>query len=179
MDLRKEVAYALSDDDIMELMDENCRIETYPNLINYNSIEELLEPFDCCFLLFELKPFEGHWVLIHRLPNGHIEFFNSYGGKGGKGGYPDDCLDYIPKKYRGQSNQDFPYLSKLLYESPAKIDYNQYKFQRSGNEVRTCGRWCIIRRLLKDIKLSDFAKIFKIKNGDEVVTYLTTNLDNF
>ena len=172
MDLKKELAYALTDSDIMNLMDGEANIESYTNLLNYDSIDELLGDYGRCFLLFELKPREGHWVLIHRLPNNHIELFNSYGGKYGAGGYVDDCLDYIPKKFKAKSNQDYPYLSKLLSECPYKIDYNQYKLQSTKPSVRNCGRWCVMRAWLSDIKLADFAKAFK-KRGDEVVTYLT------
>ncbi len=173
MHLKEELGYALTDEDIRNLLDDKIKIVPYPDLINYESIDELLEPYDAVALLFEIKPKQGHWVLIHRLPNGHIEFFNSYGGRGGEGGYPDDCLDYVPKRYRKESNQDFPHLTQLLYECPDKIDYNQYQFQSDDPNIKTCGRWVSIRRILNDITLKDFSKIFKKENGDEIVTFLT------
>lgn len=171
-DIEQLMAYPLTNKDILAYLDGQANIEVYPNLVDYETIDDLLDPYGCCFLLFELKPGEGHWTLLQRLPNGHIEFFNSYGGKENQGGFPDDCLEYVPKKYKKESNQDFPYLTKLLYESPAKIDYNQYKFQRLDDNVKTCGRWCLLRHVLNDFKLKDFAKIFNKKYGDELVSYL-------
>ena len=166
MNLQKYISTAMSDTDLLNLVDGQAKIEVYPNLYKYHSIDELLYPFDGCFLLFCEKPRQGHWVLIHRLPNNHIEFFNSYAG------FPDDSLKYISKSFKKQSNQDYPYLSKLLYECPYKIDYNEFKLQKSGMTTQSCGRWCAIRYLLSNLTLKDFAKLFK-KNGDELVTWLT------
>jgi hypothetical protein len=166
----------LSNFDIMNITDNMANLELYCNLHSYDSLDDLLGPYGACFLLFETKPNFGHWVLIHKLPNNHVEFFNSYGGFSGDGGYPDDCLDFIPKKYRKKSNQDYPYLSKLLLDSGYDLDFNEYKLQSKNNNIATCGRWCIVRYFLSYIPLKKFAKMFK--KGDPIVTVLTEWINN-
>ncbi|HLX52494.1 MAG TPA: hypothetical protein VKR58_01040 [Aquella sp.] len=161
---------ALSNSDVLKLVNGKANIILYPELVNYNSIDEILEPYGACFLLFEarLKPFPyGHWCCLFKLDNQTIEFFNPYGG------YPDDSLEYIPMDIRKQSNQDYPYLSWLMINSPYDLTYNEHKFQKHGNNIKTCGRWCAVRLLCRNSNLEQFTKIFKNKNGDELVTLVT------
>lgn len=162
----------LSNFDILEKVDNMAKIELYPNLHKYHDIDELLGQYNACFILIQSEPNFGHWVLVHRLPNGHVEFFNSYGG------YPDNELKNISKKYRDESNQNYTYLSKLLYDCPYDIDYNEYCFQKKKKNISTCGRWCIMRYFLNYVDLDDFADIFKNKYGDEAVTILTEWINN-
>jgi hypothetical protein len=156
---------ALSDKQVLELVNGRANIVLYPNLLNYKSIDELLYPYGACFLLFEAQPRYGHWCCITKHGN-TIEFFNPYGG------YPDDSLKFISDEYRKISNQDYPYLSMLLLNSPYELTYNEFKFQRKHNDTKTCGRWCAVRILTKHIDLYNFHKIFK-DDGDMKVTLLT------
>lgn len=163
---------ALSNFEILELVDGKANFVLYPELINYSSIDEILEPYGACFLLFEAKPRYGHWCCLFKLDDNTIEFFNPYGG------YPDDSLNLIPLHFRMVSNQYYPYLSWLMINSKYDLTYNEHKFQKRAKNTKTCGRWCATRILFRNISLKDFTKLFKNKNGDKIVTLLTMWINN-
>lgn len=168
---------ALTDKDLMTLLDNKCRIEIYENLPKYRNINQLLGRYGACIILFAFKPHYGHWCLIFKTNNGELEFFNSYGGL--DKGLPDETLDYIDKDYRKQSNQDYPYLSELMYNSPFELNYNEFVFQKSRGDIKTCGRHCAVRLSLRHYNIYDYktildslTKIMKT-DYDGIVTYLT------
>lgn len=156
----------LSDKDLLELVDGKAKVVVYPELIKYKTLDHLLYPYGAVFLLYESQPKWGHWVLIFKRDDMNVEFFDSYGT------IIDDELQEINPSFRKQSNQEYPYLTYLLYNSPYNIHYNQYQFQHDG-DIKTCGRWCVIRLYYKDLTLKQFRDLFQNKHSDEIVTYLT------
>jgi hypothetical protein len=164
---------ALSDKELLKIIDGKANLILYPQLINFRNIDEMLDPYGACIILFEAKPHYGHWCCLFKISHTMIEFFNPYGG------WPDDSLEYIPMEFRKQSNQDKPYLSELMINSPYELSYNEHAFQKHGKNIKTCGRWCGVRLALRYMSLEEFAefikkmtKLLKI-NGDELVTLLT------
>ena len=163
--------YPLSGSDILKFLKGRTNIVLYSDLINAESIDELLYPYGSCVILYEEIPSVGHWVAITK--NGDaIEFFDSYGG------YPDDMLVKYDKDIRLQLNEDYPYLSQLMLDSPYELHYNQYKLQGKGGNIATCGRWAMARILYKDTPLDVFVKKFlnKKKKPDQIVLELTNNI---
>lgn len=158
---------ALSDAEVLKLIDGKANMVMYRNLHKFNDIDEILGPHGACILLFEAKPNYGHWCCLFKLDNNTIEFFNPYGG------YPDDSLDFISDKFKKQSNQDQPYLSQLMLDSPYDLTYNEFPFQKVGKNIKSCGRWCAVRLICKNMSLENFADFFFNNIGDELVTYLT------
>ena len=102
-----------------------------------------------------------------------IEYFNSYGG------IPDNSLEYINNNFAKKSNQDYPYLAKLMYDSPYNLSFNEYKFQGKKPNIKTCARHAALRILFKNIPLDNYYKLFKRTakkfniSFDELVTLLT------
>lgn len=158
---------SLSNDEIKDFFDGNVNVITYEDLPKYRTIDELLSPYDMTVLLFLTRPNYGHWTCLFRTPDNEISFFDSYGYK------PDSELKHIDKRVRQQTNQDYAYLSKLLYESPYPIEYNEHKFQRKEKGVNTCGRWVIMRLLFRDFDLEAFEHLFKKPGADEIISQLT------
>jgi hypothetical protein len=164
---------ALSDKQVLKLINGRANLILYPDLHKYDNIDEILEPYGACILLFEAKPKYGHWCCIFKINDKLLEFFNPYGG------YPDDSLEYIPMHFRLISDQYYPYLSLLMYYSPYELSYNEHAFQKHGKNIKTCGRWCSIRLVFRNYSLEEFHNLIKNLekefgiNGDEVVTLLT------
>jgi hypothetical protein len=78
----------------------------------------------------------GHWCGIFRSKDlRRVTYFNSYGA------YIDKALDYIPEEFRDVSQQNFPFLLKLLNESSYEIHYNDIQLQVMDGKSATCGRW--------------------------------------
>lgn len=158
----------LSNDELMTLANGRAKVVIYPDIGKYRTIDEFLYPFNAVFLLYESRPRWGHWNLIHKLPGTNIiECFDPYGTK------IDHQLRHINPSFRKMSNQELPWLTYLLYNSPYEIHYNEHKFQKDAKNIKTCGRWAYIRYLYNYLSLEEFKDLFKNKYGDEIVTYLT------
>jgi len=175
--LKKYEDIALTNYEIDRILEGKTKILTYTNLPRFNNINQLLEPFKNFILLYLTKPNYGHWVCVLKHPD-RIEFFDPYGGNN----IPDNELDMIDHNVKKITNQDYPYLSKLLYDSGYPIEYNNYQFQEHANDINTCGRHCIVRVLFKHLLLDEYydhmnqlCKKYNM-NYDELVTYITTNM---
>jgi len=158
---------ALSDDDLLKLMDGKANVVVYRNLSQYSTVNDLLYPYGVCFILYEWKPHYGHWCCLIR-HNNLLEAFDPYGL------YPDDYLKLIPEPFRSESNQVVPALTNLLLEGDYELSYNEFQFQKRSSRVKDCGRWCVVRALLKEMDLEQFRDLFLNKNGDDLVTFLTS-----
>jgi hypothetical protein len=160
---------ALTDHDVMKLVEGKAKVVLYSDLYKYKNLDELLAPYGSVFLLFEWQKGSGHWVAIIRQDKNTVEHFDPYGI------FIDKELSWVPVDYRDISNQNYPYLTALFVNSKYKnLTYNQYKFQKKGGGIKTCGRWSALRIIFKDLDLDSFAKLFLGKNADDLVTMLTS-----
>lgn len=177
----------LSNYDIEDLLDGQVNIVMYPDMHKYKSLDELLYPYKCCIILYETAPRKGHWVCltlrpdIHMKKNGEcqivLEYWNSYGSSKDDAttGMPDDELKFIPKDFAIESNQDYPYLTRLILDCNYKLTFNEFPFQKLKAGISTCGRWCVLRCLLKELSLEEFRDLFLGLYGDEYISLLTSN----
>lgn len=165
--VKKNKSKALSNFDLLKLVDGLANVVIYDQIYKYKTVDELLGPYGAVFILYLFKPKYGHWCcLIKRTPK-IIEFFDSYGGP------PDEVLDHIPKDFKKKSHQDYCYLSRLLWQSPYSIEYNDYNFQKHGANIKTCGRFAALRVMLKHLTLKQFARIFNDPHSDDLATFFT------
>lgn len=161
---------ALSSIDLFKLFENKIKIIPYSDLIEYNSIEEVFDPFEVVFILYETKPNFGHWVVICTDSTTNY-FFDPYGFK------PDEELEFTDKEFRMANNMWLPFLSILLIKSPKRLTYNPYKLQDISNKsIATCGRWCALYAYFyKTISVKKFNNIFKKANiyPDKAITEIT------
>lgn len=171
--VKEQMKRPFGESDIKILLNGKIKILTYNSLESFDTIEQLLHPFGRVVLLYEWKKNFGHWVCVFYAPNHRIEFFDPYGYK------PDGEKSFIPPKLWRMG-----YLSQLLYDASNRgwiIEYNQYKFQKKGNDISTCGRWVVLRLLFQNYTLEEFHKIFQNLgdvHSDDLVTFLTEILLN-
>jgi len=154
--LKTKLDEALSFDDISKAMNGKVKVITYPELEDYETIDELLEPYDKVVVLYMVGPNFGHYVSLFRRPNGNIEVHDPYGK------YDVDMeLKFCSNKF---NKGKYPYLSKLIYESPYKYEYNDKQLQVDGSETATCGKHAINRLLNTDLSINQYCKIIKSYN---------------
>jgi hypothetical protein len=161
---------ALSNKDLLQLVNGQANVVTYPQLVNVNNLDQILQPYGACFLLYESRPKYGHWCALLKTQDEKgslIEFFDPYGG------FPDSQRKYIEPLFRERSGQSIPHLTWLLYNSPYDLSYNEYQFQKHDKNVRDCGRWCVLRILLKDLSLNQFQQLFYNQYSDDLATLFT------
>lgn len=164
--------YSLSGKDMLEGCGGESKIVVYPDLYKYEDLDELLEPHGAIFLLYEFKKNYGHWTLLFKQGD-TIEHFDSYNYK------PDKEFSFIPNYFRKVNKMMYPQLTKMLYDSGKDIHYNNFELQSQGENIATCGRWCLLRLRFKHMNIDEFYDMMKYlqeKTGlslDEIVYHLT------
>lgn len=161
---------SLSNEEMMKLVNGKSNLIQYPELANISNIDEILYPYGCCIILFLTRKSYGHWICLFKVYPDTLEHFDSYGL------YPDDELNFKMDPYfRKISNEDYPHLSYLLYNSPYKLSFNQYQFQEKLKDIATCGRHVSMRILLRNLNLDDYKNLICSTDytPDEVVTIIT------
>lgn len=163
------VDIALSKSDLYRIFDNKVNIYVYNEIKKFNSIDELLGKYQKCIVLYNWEPNYGHWVSLSKLDNGDIDFFDSFSSK------PDKELDNIPKQFKMANGMDYPYLTKLLYQSPYQIEYNDKVIQDDSSCC--CGRYCAIRLSCPHLTIDQFNKLWgkDKKKNDLLSVRLTEN----
>lgn len=168
--LKDEISHSLSGLELSNKLKKKCDIISYPDIIKFKNIDELLGKNRQCVLLYLTSKNYGHWCCVYENPkSGNICFFDSYGF------IPDDQLKFVSNEMNVELRQHHKYLTKLLYDSKKPIEYNEYQLQDKLPGIATCGRWVITRLNNKNISVKQFAKYFlnnKIQ-PDILVTLLT------
>lgn len=169
--LTQKQGKSLSGQDILECTNDDIKIMKYSELNKYDNIDDVFGNKNSIALLFETQPAYGHWTLLMRHPGKVIEFFDSYGH--------DSDID-VTKRIKDKlwlhgSGQDTSILSKLILNSDYDYVYNKTPLQNKDSDIATCGRWIIIRHMIKELGLPKFIKLIKSigKSPDETITYLT------
>ncbi len=160
----KGSSYSLSSDDISDYLDGKIKIITYKELRKYQSIDQLLHPYDVVAILYETRPNYGHWTLMYKM-NGMIYFFDSYGL------VIDDELKFVNENLREQLGESYKYLTRLVYLSPYELDYNPYQFQDLKKNVTTCGRWVLLRYSWRELNIDQFYQLLKKLRKEYNLTY--------
>lgn len=151
----ERVEYALSCSDIDTLL-PGIPVKVYGELEDVRSLDEVLDNrWNACVLLYEVREGYGHWVCVLRRGKVVVECFDSYGF------VPDDQLNWISKTFRKQSDQDYPHLTKLLYESGYTVHYNDHRLQQQKEGINTCGRWCVARIKNAHLNENQFATMVR------------------
>lgn len=127
----------LDDVEIRNALGSDAKIIPYHELKNYRTMDELLpKPKDAVMLLYENSPMNGHWCCLTK-NKGEISFFDPYGEIVDK---QLQYSNYSQKRVEGGADQS---LHQLLSTSRLPVYFNDYKYQRDGGDVNTCGRHTI------------------------------------
>lgn len=164
---------ALNGNEIIQALDNKCKVLAYDELLKFDTIDEAFYPFNKLVILyfwdFSNNTKSGHYIAIRkdRIHN-TIYVFDSYGR------FIDDNLAEIDPYKRKKYKEDFKQLTFLLLNSQYRIEYNEFQFQQNSSAV--CGRYCIYFLLRDDLNMEQFQKQFSKKNfkkNDELILQLT------
>ena len=160
--IRYQYKKPLSYSEIKKACNGRINVVTYDSLKG-KTIDYLFNKYNCCIILYQTRPDFGHWVALIRHPDS-IEHFDSYGFS-------------IDQELSVTNPMGFkPMLSQMILDSGVKkIICNRKRLQRMGPSINTCGRWAIIRCLMKDVPLARFTSLFHNQSLDPdfYVTALT------
>lgn len=177
-DLKKLMSYPLSDIQVKRYakkMGLDCKVVTYDKIHKYKTLDQLLGKNKCVVILYLSEPHFGHYVTVFKRGN-TIEFFDPYGIS------LDNEFSFIPNKFKKESNQDYPYLTQLIYNSGYKVRYNQYRLQKGDNNINCCGRHALVRLCFRHLNEDQYSKMLrKIQKSpgytpDEFVCLMTRDI---
>lgn len=156
-DIEQQIRTPLYASDIKRMLNNKIKILKYPELKKFKNIDDLLYPYDAVIILYEqIQLNSGHWVLLQRLTDGVIEFFDSYGFH-----WPGDELLFVSNDFRKMNDMKSKYLYDLLFKNNNyQIEQNDNRFQRKGDDIATCGYWCVSRKLFNFLTLDEFKELF-------------------
>lgn len=147
--------YALSNEDIQQLLEPDTKIFSYPKFAEMSHIDEAFDPLGRCVFLFLTKsPTSGHWLTMFKR-NGHIEYFDSYGEK------PEAQREWMTQERLDELGEGEPYLMDLLKRSRVRVYYNTVPYQKERDDINTCGRWTVARLMCKDMSNLEFYNLVK------------------
>lgn len=160
--IKEIIKEPMGDDDIKEYL-PNIQVMKYSKLKRCKTIDDLL-PNDksCAIILYENSPNSGHWVgvskYIDKDKKPMIEVFDPYGN-----GDKDIVNWQTPQDNRNLGISSY-YLSNLCHDCPYKVIHNDFKYQKSGGNINSCGRHCVHRLLMllkNNLNLLDYNKYMK------------------
>ena len=159
----------LKSSDMVRALDGKVKLYSYDQIVQFQTIDELLEPYGRVIILYFWKTTPakiGHWTSVHKTPWNTIEFFDSYGSI-------ERTLKDLPKEIKQATSQDYPHITKLLYESKYETEYNDKKLQDYHSNV--CGRYVLSRLATTEMHIEDFQKVFNMspKENDKLVMEIT------
>jgi len=172
--MKEELATPLSDADIREYL-PHALILKYSEIDEYGSLHNLLPDVKSfCIILYEDSPNSGHWIVVSRPDEGVAEYFDSYGG------YVDAPLTWTSKEKRDMLGAGMATLHQFFDECSDEVVYNKIKYQREGQDIANCGRWCVLRtlKMKEGLNLNEFHKFCERKskefgmNFDKMVTQI-------
>lgn len=157
--------YPLSKTDIERAFNGKVKVILYSDVKKYKNIYDLLAPYGRVVILYYWKKYSGHWICVFVNKNRNVEIFDSFGT------FIDDTLKNINADFRKETNQDYKYLTKLLYDAGYHVEYNDMQLQ--DHSASTCGRWCVYRMKRNDLTIEQFQELFKkVKNKDKkIISY--------
>jgi hypothetical protein len=168
--VRKSEAYSLSDQEILNLTDNQCKVISYQDLEKYDNIDQVLEPFGATVILYQEKKTYGHYTVLIKHSNTLLEIFDSLGLGLDK---ELEFSEYNKKRHGGRA---IPHLSILIENSKYKIEANLVQLQKDSKDINTCGKYSAIRIKFRDLSLNQFVKMLKsskIMDSDMWISALT------
>lgn len=169
--MSKGLSKSLSTDEIKAL-NPDCKVLTYADFMRYDTLQDLLKPFNCVIFLYMSSHNYGHYCALWQNEPHVLHFYDPYGV------YIDKQLNFISSKKNKELGQEIKHLSELILkdQSIKTIYVNHHKFQKLKKGVNTCGRHVLVRTLLRNLSEKEYEKLFKGKDADRVVVKVTDAL---
>jgi len=170
-EIKDSEKFELTGSDILRIIQNNGKVMSYSKLERFDDIDSALEPYGAIVLLYEVKKNYGHWVCLFRRGKNTLEFFDPYGLK------VDEELGFQNNLYMRESyDGGMPHLTYLLKKSKYNVVHNPYKFQRTKEDVNTCGRHCAVRLRFRDTPIDEYHELMttnKCYDADWFVSAMT------
>ena len=170
--IKKAEAVYLSDDDIQLITRGECPLVDFSNLRGVNDLMEAFTEQDCFILFYGTESADkGHFstVLLHR-DTKVLEHWDSYG-------YTLEKLYQISdwERKTNKFNIILDLSNSMCVKYGLQFQENRTKLQKLRDGVNTCGRWCCVRSIFRELSMSQFNSLFNEEriDGDWLVSCLS------
>lgn len=168
-------SYALSNEDINKILEPDTKIISYPDFATMDSIDDAFDTLGrCVFLFLTTSETSGHWLCMFKRNNNTISYFDSYGEK------PEAQRCWLSQEQLDALGEGESYLMNLLRKSNYKVFYNTVQYQKEREDINSCGRWCVMRLICKDMNdvqfyntVKELMKQYNVKSQDDVAAIFT------
>lgn len=119
----------------------------------------------------------GHWTCIIEISKKNADYGDILPGAMLFDPVGNEVDDLALRK------QISPKLLQMMLDEGFHPHYNEYRYQRSKQDINTCGRWVIYRLLNKDLSNNEFHSLIKeqqkkrgISDLDDLIVALTSDV---
>jgi len=165
----------LSGSQLRDLTNGKSNIMRYEELMEYDNIEDVLEPHGAVILLYQTEDRDfGHWAALFKDPNRKdvLIFYDSLGiGL-------DEELKFSKYNQKNMDGRIVKHLTDLIANSNYRVDNNKVRLQENIKDVSTCGRYAGLRVLLRHLSNRQYNHMLKNNEHykpDFWISVLSTN----
>ena len=169
---------SLSDSDIKELTKGKCNVMLYSDLMNYDTIDQVLGQHGAVVLLYQTNErLYGHFVSLFKHPSKQntLIFYDSYGLK------MDAELKFSKFNISNMGGLE-PHLSNLIQKSKYLVESNSKRLQKNYKDDNTCGRYAAMRIVFRELDNNQFNHMIasnKHYDSDYAITILSLYHEDF
>lgn len=173
--IKRAEEIALSGTQLRDLTNNTTNIMRYEDLMKYDNIDKVLEPYDAVILLYQTVDRDfGHYAALFKDPfrKNVLIFYDSLGlGL-------DEELKFSKYNQKNMDGKIVKHLTDLIHNSNYRVDNNKVRLQENIKDVSTCGRYAGLRVLLRHLSNRQFNSL--LKNNDHYtpdfwVSVMSTN----
>tara|TARA_R110002153_G_C13100503_1_gene476507 strand:- start:30 stop:605 length:576 start_codon:yes stop_codon:yes gene_type:complete len=174
--IKQAESISLSGQDLKDITDGKCNIFRYSDLMDKNTIDEVLGQFGAAILLYQTERDYGHYAAIfisHDNPNVLI-FYDSLGLT------IDKELKFSTFNSKNMGGVAQFHLTELIQKSKYKVISNTKKLQKGLFDNNTCGRFASMRIVFRKMTNKQFNFVLssnKYYDADYAVSILTVPHD--
>lgn len=143
----------LSSEDLKALTNGKCNIMLYSDLMEYENIDDVLEPHGAVILLYQTtERTYGHYVTLFKKHNNPkvLEFYDSYGLS------IDKQLKFSKFNSKNMGGVAVAHLTDLIQKSNYRVESNTKGLQKNKSQDNTCGRYAALRVIFRQLTNQQF-----------------------
>ena len=174
--IKEAESIPLSGKDLDDITDGKCNIMRYSDLMDKNTIDEVLGQYGAAILLYQTERDFGHYASLfvsHDNPNVLI-FYDSLGIT------IDKELKFSTFNAKNMGGVAVPHLTDLISKSKYTVNSNTKRLQKGLFDNNTCGRYASMRIVFRKMTNKQFNFVLssnKHYDSDYAVSILTVPHD--
>jgi len=173
-DISRAEETSLTNEDISHFLKNDVHVVLYTQLINLSDIRTLFIETSNVVLLYPVESrTNGHYVALwYDWDTNTLNHWDSYGMT------INEDIKHSKQLMHSETRNTrlaLPHLLDKFKKDGGTLIVNQIRMQVLNNQISTCGRWSIVRLLMKHLDNKQFRSYMKLKDltPDEIISLMT------